>query len=248
MMLRFAINFLSLSFVVLNNYLANALPFNNLTTGEIANRLTVLFTPAGYVFSIWGLIYFLLFIWVLRSLPKKRQDLPLYKKATPLFVLTCFLNSFWLFLWHYEYFVLSVVVMIAFLVTLIFLYKTVKSVSTSFSDLLPFSVYLGWISVATIANISYVLVDVGWDRFGFSDIFWTISMLIVATVLAIFFRVKENDFVYPLVFVWAFIGIAVKNLAVVPIVAYAAFILASFIFVWALFGRRNQYTILFFKK
>ncbi|MCD8500970.1 MAG: tryptophan-rich sensory protein [Bacillaceae bacterium] len=222
-MLYFVFNFLALVFVIIINYLSNALPFNGQTISEIANRLDVLFTPAGYVFSIWGLIYFLLAIWVLRELPKSRRNLAVYTKGTPLFILSCFLNSFWLFLWHYEYFILSVVVMIALLVTLIGLYKRVKSVATSFHDVLPFSVYLGWISVATIANISYVLVAIDWNRFGLSDSFWTIMMIIIATILAAIFLIKEKDVAYTLVFVWAFIGIGVRNFTGYPVVAYTAF-------------------------
>ncbi|OIJ19056.1 hypothetical protein BKP45_14470 [Anaerobacillus alkalidiazotrophicus] len=86
-MVRFLLNLFALIFVILINYLANALPFNNQTTSEIANRLNVLFTPAGYVFSIWGLIYLLLIVWVLRQLPRARRDLPVYVVATPLFIL-----------------------------------------------------------------------------------------------------------------------------------------------------------------
>ncbi|WP_314733330.1 tryptophan-rich sensory protein [Anaerobacillus sp. CMMVII] len=209
-MIRFMINFSALAFVIFINYLANSLPFNNQTTGEIANRLPVLFTPAGYVFSIWALIYFLLFIWVLRGFSKKRQDLPLYKKATPLFVITCTFNSFWLFLWHYEYFLLSAMIMVSLLISLIFLYQVARKHATGIMDILPFSVYLGWISVATIANISYVLVHEQWDRFGLSDVLWTVIMFLVATVLALFFRIQKSDVAYPLVFVWAFIGIGVK--------------------------------------
>ncbi|GGM41231.1 hypothetical protein GCM10011351_29270 [Paraliobacillus quinghaiensis] len=240
-MLRFFINFLALVFVIIINYLSNALPFNGQTTSEISNRINVLFTPAGYVFSIWGVIYLLLAIWVFRQLPKARRNLPVYIKATPLFVLSCLLNSFWLFLWHYEYFVFSVVIMVALLINLITLYTRVKAVATSFSDLLPFSVYLGWVSVATIANISYVLVEFGWNGFGLSDSFWTITMLFVATVLAAIFRLKERDVAYPLVFVWAFIGIGVRNLSDYPTVSYAAYFCAAVVFIVALFGLKKRH-------
>ncbi|RXJ00380.1 tryptophan-rich sensory protein [Anaerobacillus alkaliphilus] len=242
-MLRFTIIFFAFTFVIIINYLSNALPFNNQTTSEIANRITVLFTPAGYVFSIWGLIYLLLIVWVLRSLIKQRRDLPLYKKTTSLFVLSCFLNSFWLFLWHYEYFLLSVVVMVSLLLSLIFLYKVTKQHSESVMDWLPFSIYVGWISVATIANISYALVNYNWDGFGLSDVFWTITMLIIASALALFVRIYEKDFFFPLVFVWAFIGIGVNTIDKAPIVSFVAFILATVIFIGTLFGNKKQLII-----
>ncbi|WP_117170165.1 TspO/MBR family protein [Paraliobacillus sediminis] len=239
-MLRFFINLFALVFVIAINYLSNALPFNGQTTAEISNRLNVLFTPAGYVFSIWGVIYLLLAIWVFRQLPKGRRDLPVYIKGTPLFILSCFLNSVWLFLWHYEYFNLSVIIMLAFLINLIVLYTRVKAVATSFSDLLPFSVYLGWVSVATIANVSYVLVENGWNGFELSDSFWTIAMLIIATLLAVLFRLKEKDIAYPLVFVWAFIGIGIRNSSEYSLVAYTAFFFAAVVFLIALFGRQKH--------
>lgn len=238
-MLRFFINLLALVFVITINYLSNALPFNGQTTAEISNRLNVLFTPAGYVFSIWGVIYILLVIWVFRQLPKGRRDSPVYIKGTPLFILSCFLNSVWLFLWHYEYFSLSVIIMLAFLINLIALYTRVKAIATSFSDLLPFSVYLGWVSVATIANISYTLVEHDWNGFGLSDNFWTIAMIFIATLLAALFRLKEKDIAYPLVFVWAFIGIGLRNLPDYSFIAYAAFFFAAVVFLIVLFGRKK---------
>lgn len=241
-MLRFFINLFALVFVIAINYLSNALPFNGQTTAEISNRLNVLFTPGGYVFSIWGVIYLLLAIWVFRQLPKGRRDLPVYIKGTPLFILSCLLNSVWLLLWHYEYFILSVIIMLAFLINLIVLYTRVKAVATSFSDLFPFSIYLGWVSVATIANISYTLVEHDWNGFGLSDSFWTITMLFIATVLAALFRLKEKDIAYPLVFVWAFIGIGIRNLSAYSLVAYAAFFFAAVVFIIALFGRKKTFT------
>lgn len=237
-MVRFVLNLFALIFVIYINYLSNALPFNNQTTSDIANRIEVLFTPAGYVFSIWGLIYLLLTIWVLSGLPFARRKIEVYTKSTSLFILSCFLNSFWLFLWHYEYFLLSVVVMISLLLTLVFLYRRIASVSVHFFDLFPFSIYLGWISVATIANISYVLVEMNWNGFGLSQVIWTVIMLFAASMLAIVFCFVKRDSVYPLVFVWAFIGIGVNNLASYSVVAYTAFVLATIIFIFSIFRKK----------
>jgi len=229
---KFLLNLIAYLIVVTVNGLANALPLNGQTTGEISNRLNVLFTPAGYVFSIWGLIYLLLGIWVIRQFPKSRRDLPVYQETSGLFVLSSILNSLWIFLWHYEFFGLSVIVMLLLLLTLIRLYTKAKAADASFFDLLPFSVYLGWISVATIANISYYLTYIDWDGFGLSDSLWTFLLLIIATILALTFLKKEQDWVYPLVFVWAFIGIGVKNQnGDVPLVVYSSYFLAALIFI-----------------
>ncbi|MFC0525851.1 TspO/MBR family protein [Pontibacillus salicampi] len=223
-------NLVAYLLVVTVNILANALPLNGQTTGEISNKLDVIFTPAGYVFSIWGLIYILLGIWVLRQFPASRRNLPLYQTTSALFVLSCVLNSLWIFMWHYEFFAISVIVMVLLLLTLLRLYVKLKETDAVFLDVVPFSVYLGWISVATIANISYYVTYLGWDGFGISDSVWAFLLLIVATVLAITFLKKEKDWVYPLVFVWAFIGIGVKNMnADLPLVVYSSYLLAGII-------------------
>ncbi|RDI42296.1 tryptophan-rich sensory protein [Falsibacillus pallidus] len=230
-MVRFLLNLAAFLLMVAVNALANIIPFNGQTTGEISNRLHVLFTPAGYVFSIWGLIYLLTGIWVLRELPKKRRDLPLYTTTSGLFIWSSLLNTAWIFLWHFEFFFFTVVVMVLLLLTLIKLYTRIQAVDHSFWDILPFSVYLGWISVATIANISYVLTFYGWNGFGLSDVTWTVILLLSGTFLALFFRWKNHDWVYPLVFIWAFVGIGVKNQASTPTVAYIAYGLAAVILI-----------------
>lgn len=240
---KWLMNVLAFILVVTVNGLANALPLNGQTTGEISNRLNVLFTPAGYVFSIWGFIYILLGIWVIRQFPKSRRYLPIYQETSGLFILSSVLNSLWIFMWHYEFFGLSVLVMIGLLLTLIRLYRTLQKNDSSFFDRLPFSVYLGWISVATIANISYYLTYIGWDGFGISASVWTVLLMIVGTMLAVFFKKSQGDWVYPLVFVWAFIGIGVKNQGNgVPLVVNAAFILAGLLLVVTLiyvFGKKT---------
>lgn len=226
---RFILNLIATILVVAVNALANILPINGQTTGEISNKLEVLFTPAGYVFGIWVLIYFLLFIWSFVQFPASRRDLPVYKKATPLYLLSSVLNISWILLWHYEFFFLTILVMIGLLLTLIALYLTLKKEDPSFWEIVPFSVYLGWISVATIANISYYIKSIGWDGFGLSDMAWTIIMLVVSAILAIAFLRKNADPIYPLVFIWALIGIGVKNAETHHTVSYIAYSLAAVI-------------------
>ncbi|MBT2680480.1 tryptophan-rich sensory protein [Bacillus sp. ISL-35] len=233
---RFFLNLIATLLVVAVNAFANILPINGQTTGEISNRLDVLFTPAGYVFGIWGLIYVLLFIWTIRQFPASRRNLPVYQKSTPLYVLSSVLNIAWILLWHYEFFLLTVFVMIGLLLTLIRLYQLIRNEDHSFWDLLPFSVYLGWISVATIANISYYLKYIDWNGFGLSDVVWTLIMLVIATLLAIYFQYKNEDRIYPLVFIWAFIGIGVKNAADHPVISTTSYVLSAIILMTILFG------------
>ncbi|RSD28451.1 TspO/MBR family protein [Mesobacillus subterraneus] len=237
---HFILNLVATVLVVLVNALANILPINGQNTGEISNRLDVLFTPAGYVFGIWGLIYFLLFIWTLRQFPASRRNLTVYQKATPLYVLSSVLNTTWILLWHYEFFLLTVVVMIGLLLTLIRLYHLIKNEEHTFWDLLPFSVYLGWISVATIANISYYLKYIRWNGFDLSDVAWTLIMLSIATLLAIYFTNKNEDRIYPLVFIWAFIGIGIKNAASHPTVSTASYVLSALILIMMVFLKQRD--------
>ena len=150
--------------VIVVNALSNTLPLNGQPASEITNRLEVLFTPAGYVFSIWSLIYVLLVIWLI-TIYRKVKDNRFNGKVGILFIISCIFNIAWLFSWHYEQFILSIIVMFFLLFTLIAIYKQYKNNETGFSERFPFSFYLAWLSVATIANVSYVLkyngVDLG---------------------------------------------------------------------------------------
>ena len=231
LMLIVLINLVFYLFVVTMNFLANYLPFNGQTSGEISDKLDVLFTPAGYVFSIWGFIYLLLALWVFRQFMGKYRKSPVYMVSFPWFALSCVFNAAWLLAWHYEYFLLSVLIIITLLLTLIVIYTNIKKADHTFFDLMPFSIYLGWVSVATIANISYYLTYIGWDGFGISDVTWTIILLLVATALAFIFAVKNKDWCYPLVFVWAFIGIGINNRASEPTITTTSYILAGIILI-----------------
>lgn len=199
------------------NYLANALPLNGQTSAEVANRLPIYFVPANYVFSIWGVIYTLLIGYaVFQALPSQRDN-PRLRRIGYLFVLSSLANSAWLVLFHYEYFPLTMAAMLAVLLTLIAIYqrleigKAVVSGAEKWLTRVPFSVYLGWISVATIANASYVLYDAGWDGFGLSGAIWAAIMLVVATAVTLAILVTRRDIAYAAVIVWALIGIVVKQ-------------------------------------
>jgi translocator protein len=223
------------------NILSVTLPLNGQTTGEISNRIDVFFTPAGYVFSIWSLIYFLLGIWIIRQMPKNNRNSEYYQQISPYFIITCLLNSAWIFVWHYNFFLLSVIVMLCLLVTLIITYRKVKALKSNFFDVLPFSVYLGWISVATIANISYYLTYIEWNGFGLGETFWSILLLAASVGLAVFFRFKQRDWIYPLVFVWAVIGIGVNNQDQHPILSSLSYSVALLIFLAVLFLRPKNH-------
>ena len=214
-------------FTVTMNFLSNYLPFNGQTNGEVSDKLDVPFTPAGYVFSIWGLIYVLLAIWVIRGFFKRYRNHSAYRTAFPWFAISCVLNGTWLLAYQYEYFLLSVLIIVALFFDLLILYRNIRKTCPHFFDLFPFSIYLGWISVASIANISYYLTYLGWEEWGLSNTAWTVIMLTIATLIAAAISLKNKDWAYPLVFVWAFIGIVIRNATPYPTVSTLAYTLAG---------------------
>jgi benzodiazapine receptor len=211
------------------NGLANALPLNGQTTGSISDRFQVYFVPAGYVFSIWGLIYLgLIAFAVFQALPSERTNRRL-ERVGYLFVLSCAANIAWLFLWHYEQFVLTLIAMAALLLSLIAIYLRLEIGRAQVSKAekwlvdVPFSIYLGWVTVATIANATSVLDYLKWDGWGIAPTAWAVVMLIAGTGIATAMSLTRGDAAYVLVILWAFVGIAVKQ-AGTPVVANAAWI------------------------
>jgi len=209
--------------VVIVNALANALPINNKTTGALSDQYPNLFVPAGLTFSIWGLIYVLLAVFVIYSVIKalKADNRSCFiDRIGILFFLTCIANIGWIFAWHYEIVLLSMILMILLLACLIAIYlrlsigKSNASNQEKYLVHLPFSVYLGWITVATIANATALLVNANWNTFGLGEQFWTVCVIIVAIIIALIMIFQRKDIFYGLVVDWALIGILIKRLAV----------------------------------
>ncbi|QYK51486.1 MAG: tryptophan-rich sensory protein [Anaerolineales bacterium] len=212
------------------NALANILPINGQTTGEISDRFAIRFVPAGYVFSIWGLIYIGLIAFAIYQAAPARRGNKLFDQIAPAYWLASLANAGWILLWHYEQFPLTLAVIAVLLASLIAIYREVKSTKadTSFRWCvqIPFAVYLGWVSVATIANASQVLTYLQWGAWGLSAESWAVIMLVVASVLGAAMLLRERDAAYTLVLVWAFVGIALKQ-ADSALVANAAWALAT---------------------
>jgi hypothetical protein len=217
-------NVLAVILLLVVNGLANALPLNGQTTAAISDRFKVYFVPAGYVFSIWGLIYIALIAFaVYQALPAQRED-PRLRRTGYWFALSCVANSVWIFFWHYELFLLTLVAMLTLLTCLIVIYLRLGigcipvSGAAKWCVNIPFSIYLGWITVATIANVADVLYYLQWDGWGQSPETWMGITLVVATAIASAVSLTRGDVAYMLVIVWAFIGISVKE-AGTPVVA-----------------------------
>jgi len=239
--LRQNINLLVAIVTITFNGLANALPLNGQNTGQISDRFKVYFVPAGYVFSIWGLIYIGWLAFAIYQLLPTQRNNPRLERIGYLFALSGIANMAWLFLWHYEYFVLTVVVMLTLLLLLIAIYLRLQigKVQVASVELwcvdIPFSVYLGWITVATIANITSLLSYLKWQGWGISPEVWTLIMLTAGVFIASAISLTRGDVAYMLVIIWAFVGIAIKH-AGVPIVAIGAWVATTLVGLMLIIG------------
>ncbi len=240
-LLRQLANILAVVATIVMNGLANALPLNGQTTGEISDRFQVYFVPAGYVFSIWGLIYLgLIGFAVYQGLPAQQGN-PRLRRVGYLFSLSCVANIAWLFFWHYELFPLTLVAMLTLLVLLMVIYLRLEIGRAGVSPAekwlvhIPFSIYLAWITVATIANVTTLLDFLNWGGWGLSPQAWAVIMLIAALGIASAVSLTRGDMAYMLVIVWAFAGIAVKQ-AGTPLVAGTAWVTAGLAVVMLVVG------------
>ena len=204
--------------MVVVNFLANGLPINNRSTGAISDAYPNIFAPAGPAFSIWGLIYLLLGGYVLYQFVKKDEKIEeIFKKINPLFIVTSLANISWIFAWHYDYIGLSVLIMATLLFLLIKIADILRTEQFTALEKLfiwaPFSVYFGWITVASIANITIFLVSIGWNGFGIADFVWTSIILLVGALIGILRMRKDKNIAYGMVLVWAYSWILFKHLS-----------------------------------
>lgn len=203
------------------NYLSNALPLNGKTAGQLSDEIPNLFVPAGLTFAIWGVIYILIIIFCAyqaRDLFKKEKiEMPFLKKTSYYFFLAGLANMAWIFAWHYQHVFLSVIIMLVLLVSLTKLYlnleieKEIVSRKERIFVQIPISVYLGWITVATIANITAYLVTINWNGFGISEVIWAMFVIIAALIITLLMIITRKDVAYSLVVVWALLGIYIKR-------------------------------------
>ncbi len=203
------------------NALANALPINGKNTGELSDQYPNLFTPAGLTFSIWGLIYLLLAVFCVYQgkdlFSNRKEDLPFVQRIGPLFLVSCLANMSWILAWHYEHVTLSLLIMLVIFSSLLGIYlrldigKAPVRGQEKYLVHLPFSVYLGWITVAMIANVTAWLVNTGWYGGSFPEETWAIIMVITATLITVFVLSKRRDVAYSLVIIWALAGIVIKR-------------------------------------
>ncbi|MBU1445710.1 tryptophan-rich sensory protein [Patescibacteria group bacterium] len=202
------------------NFLANVLPIGGVTTGEASDSFGNLFTPAGATFSIWGLIYLLLLGYTLYQFgfgnkqTKASRD-KLFATINRYFLITSIANIAWIFAWHYGVIWLSVVIMFTLLFLLIKIADVINKEKYNILETvlvrLPFSVYFGWITIATIANITVFLVSINWNGFGIAEYIWTVIVLLVGAAIGTIRMLKDKNIFYGIVLVWAYGGIWLKH-------------------------------------
>lgn len=201
-------NLVLFGLMILMNYLANALPINNKTTGQLSDQLPNLFTPAGLTFSIWGIIYLLLGVFCV--LQFRSQNKAMVEVIGWWFALTCLLNAMWILAWHFEILPLSLIIMIGLLVSLVVINLGIRPFSAGWTKA-AFGIYLGWICIATIANVTALLVSYGWKGAPFSETSWTIILILIgATIVTLTISRLSNPFI-GLAVIWAFSGIMIKR-------------------------------------
>ncbi|HCW06280.1 MAG TPA: hypothetical protein DGG95_02825 [Cytophagales bacterium] len=213
-LLRPYLNIAAFLVMVTVNALANILPINGLTTAQVSAFYPSLFTPAGFTFSIWGAIYLLLAIFVVAQSVIKHESY--FKSLTTWFVLSCLINSSWILAWHFLFPAVSVFLMLSLLFCLVTIFLILRKQSFSrghyFLIRLPFTVYLSWICVATIANIAAWLVHLDWNGQMLSPAAWTVVMLAVACVLSMWIVLRYRELAFSLVTLWSLFGIYSKSI------------------------------------
>lgn len=217
------LNALALTGTLVVNSLANALPINGMTTGDISDAYPNLFVPAGLTFAIRGIIYLQLLAFSIYAMTMlftrsslQEGRLAFVRVIGPWFLMSCLANMTWIVAWHYLHVGLALALMLVLLVSLVAIYQRLRigrivRPAEKFFVHLPFSVYLGWISVATVANVTALLVDRGWTGGPLSESLWACMMIFVAVGLGAIMLKKRADYGYAMVIIWACLGIFIKR-------------------------------------
>ncbi|HET7728288.1 MAG TPA: hypothetical protein VFK54_13290 [Candidatus Limnocylindrales bacterium] len=238
----------SFVFAIALNGAANALPLNGQTTAEISDRFRVFVIPAGYVFSIWGVIYLGQLAFVVHTLRPSRRADSLLRRLGLLPALAAVLNGTWIVAWHWNLYPLSLAIMLGLLGTLIAIHRRGGFSRTArpssglrggdrWAVQVPFSIYLGWISIATITNVAVVGNAANVPTFGLEPSFVAALVLAGGIALAAVVAALAADLAFATVVAWAYAGIFVKESAAgtsfVPVVAIAGVVVAVALVGWS---------------
>lgn len=213
-------NALALIVTLIMNYLSNTGIFNGNTMETVSDAYDNYFTPAGYAFSIWGVIYLGLIAFVIytsRSAFSKKPEMPELRQIGWWFVLSCVANSLWVLAWLYDFTAISVLLMIGLLVCLLMIIRNTRMELDyhPFRKYLfvfwPFALYAGWVSIALVANIAAWLTKIGWNGWGISEVTWTLIAICLAGLINVFVVLNRNLREFALVGIWGLIAVSVAN-------------------------------------
>ena len=215
------INVILFTVMVVANYLANAIPLNDKTTGQLSEQYSNLFVPAGITFSIWGIIYLMLLAFCVIQF--QSQNKAVVESIGWAFAISSLLNALWIFAWHYEKLPLSLLIMLGLLAMLVYINLQLKNEPAGFIKA-AFGIYLGWISIAAIANVTALLVNYNWGAWGISEANWAIIMVFAGLIITALTLYRANNPFLGLAVIWAFIGIVLNRQNDYPAIAIAALI------------------------
>lgn len=228
------LNLIGFIATVVVNFLAVSIPIGLGSTQELSDAIPNLFVPAGITFSIWSVIYIFLglfSIYQIRDIFKSEEiEMKFLEDIGYFFIIGSLANVIWILLWHYKLVPLSLIVMIVLLISLLFIYNRLNIGKLEISTIervavhIPFSIYLGWITVATIANVTAVLVVLGVNSFGLVAEILTILVIAVAVLITLAMLKLRKDYFYSLVVIWALLGIFIKQLTLNLTIAITALI------------------------
>jgi len=207
--------------MIVINALANIIPINGIGTGEVSDSFPNLFAPAAITFSIWGVIYLLLALFVLYYIGiifnKDSKNKRLLIDIGYIFAISSLANALWIISWHYKQIVISLLLMLVLLISLIRINIKINKEELNRKEKLfvklPFSIYFGWITVATIANVTALIVSFNKNGFGESEPIWAMITILVGMFIGLITMIKNRDVFYGLVLVWAYSGILLKHLS-----------------------------------
>jgi hypothetical protein len=223
--------------LVVNSLAGATTLLNGQNTATVSNTYPTLFTPAGFTFAIWGVIYLLVIGYVVYQLGYFGKVAKDKQKAidaiTPTFTALSVVNTAWIFAWQYNVLWLALLLIVTMLVLLIRINEKLRSLEYTKREFAllraPFSVYFGWLTVATVANVCVWLVSIKWDAWGVDPVTWLITILWVASVIGVIAVLRNRDWAYGLVFVWAYLGILLNGTSTTPsIIANLAVLIAVF--------------------
>lgn len=233
------VNLVLFGLMIVMNYLANALPLNDKTTGELSAQYPNLFVPAGITFSIWGVIYLLLLIFVVIQFRQSNQQV--IEAIGWAFAISSLFNALWIVAWHYEKLSLSLLFMLIILASLVFIGTKIQHLPPGLIKA-AFGIYLGWICIATIANVTAILVASNWGGWGISEQTWAIIMIAAGLLITSAALVRLNNPFVGLAVIWAFAGIVIRqtgNHPAIVIAAYLAIGVMAVVTVWKFLPARK---------